>query len=178
VLRRTGDAKGHEAAVAAIRSRDPRGSTLVGARVLLDDLQQAARAATPLDLDPLAAFLKRTTHKEVRFEGWSWIGWLLFDLKQPDQARGALETAWRHIPPAAILDFSQNLANVCWAMRSELKTADKKFLVDVAEAQAKHDVPGEPARPAGLQLLHGWQAQARPRDHRAVPPARSQEQEP
>ena len=130
-----GDRAGHDARIAHIRARDPEGATSIGAQLLLAellaDVRTAEQAATA-DLEPVRDFLRGATHRQVRFDGWTWIAEILGARGDRKGRREALREAWSHVPETDAIEFGNTVAIAYWLDGAELKKPDKRFALEVA----------------------------------------------
>jgi len=131
-----GEKQQHDKLVAEIRKADPKGKTLTGAWFLYRDVVAAVEADTDRDLKPMNSFLHRIKHKDIRFEGHCWIAELELGRDEREHALRAFKTAYSNCSKPKLLDFGDQLARVYWKVRKNLRTAEKKFVLKVARAQA------------------------------------------
>lgn len=129
--------------LAVIRQRDPRGKTLAGAGLLLDDAIVAATEASsdPSDLstvDPsgVVAILKPGRPDPVLFRGWRWIASVEQARGDDRSARQALVKAWPHVPSTQTLGWLIEACGAFWQAPDSLTATERKTAIKLAEAAA------------------------------------------
>lgn len=161
-----GEGDRHDELMASIREVDPKGKTLVGARMLLQELttkiagkdgysdeeSEADRLQriSSWNLAPLYAHAKSTGLKEAKHEAWQQIGNMEAKREDMQAAFKAYRAAWKTCPEDKVVDWSNDIAR--WVIKSaEHRTSkEKKFALELAtkalatlEKRLKEDPPGK-----------------------------------
>ena len=161
-----GEGDRHDELMASIREVDPKGKTLVGARMLLQELTKKVagddgysdeeseadrkQRVAAWDLAPLYAHAKSTSLKEAKHEAWQQIGNMEAKREDMQAAFKAFHAAWKTCPEDKVVDWSNDVAR--WVIKSaEQRTSkEKKFALELAtkalatlEKRLKEDPPGE-----------------------------------
>lgn len=149
-LEALGDLEGKANEIAEIKKLDPDGKSLSMRRLELQSVGQkineAFESTQKVEIALLQAFLAEEKHKELLFEGWSFMVQLnAFLAKQAegegraDEAkkyqtdqRAALKTAWTHVSDAQIGPFGNSLAWSFYEMRADLSDEEKAFALEIA----------------------------------------------
>ena len=139
-----GRAKEGESVLDFIRSDDPKGETVVGARLHLKDARDAVRAAAAdasdvktWRLGSLLAHVKRIRVPEVRFEGYELLGELHNARNDVRATFEAWTLAYRTVPDARLEGFAFRIGGVAWSVRDRLDTRSKRVVLSAAVALAK-----------------------------------------
>ncbi|MFN0009998.1 MAG: thioredoxin family protein [Planctomycetota bacterium] len=149
-LESLGDLDGKAREIVEVKKLDPDGKSLAMRRIELQSVGQKINEiyekTQKVDIALMAAFLAEEKHKELLFEGWSFMVQMNAfmamqaenegrpaDAKQyrVDQ-RSGLKTAWSHVPDAQIGPFGNSLAWSFYEMREELSDEEKGFALEIA----------------------------------------------
>lgn len=140
-LRDIGDSGRSDELFDSIKAEDPHGRTVIGAQLLLWDVQneiatQARDVSDPLtyDLEPLYDHVARIRPDAVRFEAWDWAARLERRRGNRAQALRAFRRAWDYLSDAARNDWGNEVFGFLWASRDDLAAADRRFGLEVARA--------------------------------------------
>jgi len=149
-LESLGDLEGKSKEIAEVKKLDPEGKSLAMRRIELQSVGQKINEAyektQKVEIALLEAFLAEEKHKELLFEGWTFMVQLnAFLAKQAEgegraddakkyltDQRAALKTAWTHVPDAQVGPFGNSLAWSLYEMRTELSDEEKAFALEVA----------------------------------------------
>ena len=139
-LQHVGAAAAGAALIESIRSEDPQGRTLMGARLALWDLMTQLTAGGDdviPDLTPLHKHLRAARQPEVLYEGWNWIANLEREQGNLKESRAALAKAWPHVAPADLIGWSFEGLPTFWRDREALKGSERKLALEIATAAAE-----------------------------------------
>jgi hypothetical protein len=148
-----GDTDAQEQQLTHIRKLDPKGKTVMGAKLALWDLmgecgppcmvegeegegEDKAGEVAEFDLSPLEKFLAKQKHDEVIYEGWTWIAGQENGRENPAAARTAYANAWPHVPEWNQIAYANDVAAWFFESREELEKKEAKFALELAEYAA------------------------------------------
>ncbi len=161
-----GDRDGGQLLFDSIRTADPNGATIGGARLLLRDATDAAQATLSAAPDPAAvdlqhvyAVVESLRHDVVAFAGWSWLAQTEEQRGDGAAARRALDRGWERAgdPPPPL--WPAQVADTYWRTRADLGDDEAHSLLQrVARAVADH--PATAAKERALQLVAWARAHA------------------
>ncbi len=155
-LRDVGDQAGHDELVASIRSTDPKGKTITGARLLFWETRAAALsqgAPADVDLKSIYEIARKLNPPSIRYEAWDWLATFELGRGQTKPSRVASQEAWKHAAPNQ-LPFGLRTTMNFWDMREELNRREIDFLGDMSavylkQARETFSPDGVPAPAAG-----------------------------
>ena len=142
-----GEQDRHDELMASIRTVDPKGGTLIGARLIMRDLlediagqdshgdetdEEAEARVKAWDLTPLYAHVKSVKLPAAKHEAWQQIGNMEVNRKDMQSAFKAFHAAWKTCPEDKVVDWSNDIAR--WIIKgAEQRTSkEKKFALDLA----------------------------------------------
>lgn len=170
----------HDELMESIRKVDPKGATLIGARMLLNEIVRdimgqdgggdgdgnetdaAAKARMKAwDLAPLYAHVKAAKLQEAKHEAWMRIGNLEVRRQNMQPAFKAFEGAWKTCPEEKVIDWSNDVAD--WIIKSaEQRTSkEKKFALKIASkalAKLQKQLKDEPPGPDQTEKYTNYEA--------------------
>ncbi|MCR9245262.1 MAG: hypothetical protein NXI31_09535 [bacterium] len=149
----------HDQLMASITAADPKGKTLIGARVRLQELvkealgqnedgqdggdahdheeeteEQRLERMRNWDLAPLYTHARKVPLAEARHEAWERIGNLEAQRKNMQAAFEAFEKAWKTCPEEKAAEWSINVARWVVDHGTERTSKEKKFALKLAES--------------------------------------------
>ena len=123
----------------SIRKADPRGKTLVGARLALwsvrDPLQLELKSsgdAAKVDLRPMYEHIRDILHASVRLEAWEWVADTELARGDRKKGRAGFLSAWSDVPEVRRLEWGSGVVLFFWNMREELSAPEKAAIRDMA----------------------------------------------
>ena len=137
------DWRNHEKTLKAIRRADPKGETLGGAKVVVDELMQtlewpADDSGEQVDLSGVLAAVGKSTSDAVRFEGFNRIANTQAQMGQLGSSRRSFMSAWETAPKDQAANWAHGVANFIVTYDEGDLTADEKaFAVKLAYAAAR-----------------------------------------
>lgn len=168
----------HDELMESIREVDPKGATLIGARMLLNEIvddvvaqygdghdnetdAEAEARMKAWDLAPLYAHVKAVKLQEAKHEAWMRIGNLEAKRDNMQPAFKAFEGAWKTCPEEKVIDWSNDVAH--WVIKSaEQRTSkEKKFalkLANTALAKLQKQLKDEPPGPDHKEKYTNYEA--------------------
>ncbi|QDU65970.1 thioredoxin family protein [Engelhardtia mirabilis] len=138
-----------EALRQSIRKDDPKGKTLSGAEVLLDEVvasitvNEDGEELEPeqWDLDPVYKLAKKSKQDTVRYQAWNRAANLEANRGDMPASRKALVASREFVPDSDLCNWSQQVTWYFLRSEDELTSKDYAFAVDIA-AQAVKFIEG------------------------------------
>ena len=147
----------HDKLMASIRSIDPKGNTLIGSRLLLNEIvnhivgsedgqrsdqaseddAQRKKGMAEWDLAPLYTHAKHAKLRAAKHEAWSRIGNLEVQKADMQAAFDAFHMAWKTCPEDKVVDWSNNVARWVIKRGDHSTSKEKKFALELAESALK-----------------------------------------
>lgn len=168
----------HDELMGSIREVDPKGTTLIGARLRMNDIvddivgqegdghdnetdQEAEARVKAWNLDPLYAHVKTVKLPEAKHEAWMRIGNMQVNRKDMQSAFKAFNAAWKTCPDEKVVDWSNDIAR--WIIKSaEQRTSkEKKFALALATkalTTLKKQLKEEPPTDDKREMYANYQA--------------------
>ncbi|MEM7199192.1 MAG: hypothetical protein AAF628_02935 [Planctomycetota bacterium] len=140
-LRAIGDEDSYTSIVTAIREKDPKAKTDVGAQLALDEvIAEVFPGETKpedIDLKPLKTFLIKHKNKRVQFLGYDRIAATEHKRGNLKAAAAAIKKAAKNAPEDLIMDWGNRIAGHAWESRGDLSKGDLKLALKLAERSIK-----------------------------------------
>jgi len=137
------DWRNHGRTIKAIRRADPKGETLGGAKVVVDELMDtiewpADDSDERVDLSGVLAAVGKSTSDAVRFEGFNRIANTQAQMGQLGDSRRSFMSAWQTAPKDQAANWAHDVANfIVHYDEGDLTTDEKAFAVKLAYAAAR-----------------------------------------
>ena len=151
----------HDGLMNSIKVADPKGKTLIGARLKLNELTKAIvwqgyegeegdegqheeetedqrlERSRKWDLSTLHAHVKSVPLAEARHEAWQQIGDLEVQRRNMQAAFEAFHQAWKTCPEERVVDWSNDVARWIVKNQADRTSKEKKFALQLAESAVK-----------------------------------------
>jgi len=133
-----GNRDGYEAERATMYDLDPQFAHLATAKMRLwqwkEEAQSSEEAIASFDAAPVAEFVAKSEHGEIRFAGHGWLAGLA-DYREDAKAGRAHRVAlWQDVPESAVAQEGFSITRRFYEEREELSRKEKTFALDVAKA--------------------------------------------
>jgi len=131
-----GDQDAHDAVQDSIRRDDPRGESLVAARLhfsqLVNDVLSAARTPEELDLAPADEFAQAALHDSIAFGTWNWKARMENLRGDREGESAAVLRAYGSLPETRVLSWGSGMAELFWGNRELITDDEKEMALDLA----------------------------------------------
>jgi hypothetical protein len=141
----------HESIVASIREADPTGESVPGADLIIKDIwkeisESAEGDQSTWNIRPLLKYLSKERPPAATFTGWNGVGNFRANLDQRDSAISAFREAWGAIPPEAVLNWANRVANyILENDEQDLRADHQRFALELAERSVERAIAlGDP----------------------------------
>ena len=142
-LQYVGQREEAERLLASIRRDDPKGKSVIGAQLALNDIideitMNASDLSDPgtYDLRKLYRHLPRIQPKPVAYQGWQWVATIEGQRGKRDQQRKAWMQAIAYADTAQEMSYGREVVRALFDMREELNKKEKLFALEVAQRTA------------------------------------------
>ena len=133
-----GNHAGYEAERAAMYALDPQFAHLATSKMRLwqwkAEAQSSEEALATFDVAPVAAFVAKSEHAEIRFAGHGWLAGIADHREDAEAGRAHRVALWSDIPETAVAQEGFAITKRFYEDREELSRKEKAFALDVAQA--------------------------------------------
>ncbi len=133
-----GNWSGLESERDAMYELDPQFEHLATAKMRLwqwkEEAQSSEEAIASFDIAPVAAFIAKSEHGEIRFAGHSWLAGMADHREDAEAGRTHRVALWADIPQTAVAQEGFAITKRFYEQREELSRKEKAFALEVAQA--------------------------------------------
>ena len=143
-LQDCGNQEAYEQITSSIIERDPKGESLLAARLIQERAKkpifEAAATDTgeldfaDVDLTSFIRHVKAARHDELAFQGWAFVGEIERLRENHEAYRAAAMKAWPFAKDELVGDYAREVTYKFFEARDDLSRKEKKFVLKVASA--------------------------------------------